>query len=122
MLTASTRLTSGLLAGGLVAAALGFAWLATPGPTGAGAGAGTPAGSTPAAAPAEAATGSDPAAALFAAQCGACHTVESLARRFRDARDVPALDRRFESFLGDHGEATPAEDRQILDWLKTRAR
>ena len=115
MLTTSTRLTSGLLAGGLVAVALGFAWLATPGPAGTGAIAGP--------APAEGASPApDPAAALFAAQCGACHTADSLARRYREAGDVPALDRRFESFLDDHGEATPAEDRQILDWLKKRTR
>lgn len=54
-------------------------------------------------------------AALHQRYCASCHAVEDLRRQLREGG--AETQGRFETFLADHGEASAAEDRVILDYL-----
>jgi mono/diheme cytochrome c family protein len=91
-----------LLGGLFILCAAGFAWLVRD--------------DSPALAPAgqPASTGSAP----FERYCASCHAAEDLRQQLK--RDGTQARDRFETFLSDHGEASAAEDRLILDYLTGR--
>lgn len=93
-----------LLLGAVLLAATGlFAWLVSRPPAAA--------GPAPDAVPAR-------GASLFQTHCASCHTLESV----RPAvLGLPARRTEIEQFLADHGEASEAEDRLILDYLEAAA-
>mgnify|MGYP001446468290 CR=1 FL=1 len=60
------------------------------------------------------------AADAFREKCGRCHPAEVLSRRLRESADPAATRRDFEALLASHGDASPGENRAILDWLSGR--
>jgi mono/diheme cytochrome c family protein len=58
---------------------------------------------------------------VFAGACASCHAARELADRLRAAADVETAAREMETFLADHGEATGAEDRAIVAFLRALA-
>ena len=61
------------------------------------------------------------AAMLFDRHCGNCHDATDIGRTIREAADPSAYESELESFLAGHGDASPADDRQILDYLRGTA-
>ncbi len=67
-------------------------------------------------APHPAAEPASPAAAsVFDERCGSCHTLAELSATLRAGGSVRRLE--VERFLDQHAEASPEEDRLILDYL-----
>jgi mono/diheme cytochrome c family protein len=87
-----------------------FAWMArrTPAPTPA---AGP---SPPVTEPAPAAPSSSDGAALFEAHCTPCHAADDLRPALAGNDTARAA---MDAFLADHGDATPEEDRLIVEYL-----
>lgn len=54
---------------------------------------------------------------LFARHCASCHTPEDVASTLGIGAERAQRMGEFETFLQDHGEATPHEDRLILEYL-----
>jgi mono/diheme cytochrome c family protein len=59
-------------------------------------------------------------AQLFDARCGSCHDAAALSADLAAAPDRAARRRELDTLLQDHGDATAAEDRLILDFLERR--
>ena len=89
-----------------------FAWMArrSPAPTPAAG----PSSPVTAPAPAPAARSSSDGAALFEAHCTPCHAADDLRPALAGNGTARAA---MEAFLADHGDATPEEDRPIVEYL-----
>lgn len=97
----AVRRVAALLGAGFLLWAVVFAWIVRP---------------VPAAGPQPLSPQVAGGAALFERHCASCHTVEAM-RAAVAAGAAGSRRAELERFLERHGDATPDEDRQILEYL-----